>query len=111
MGTYLEVAHALTGGAVLAHNTYLQILAEWGIPLALALFTGIAAVTARRPPDPERRALWGIGSTALLVLLVGSMGLSLNNSRVFWVLLGVTAATHLLSRPADSPASPSGDPR
>lgn len=111
VGTYLEVAQALTGGAVLAHNTYLQILAEWGIPLALALFTGIAAVTTRRPPDPARRPLWGIGSTALLVLLVGSMGLSLNNSRVFWVLLGVTAATHLLSRPADSPASLSGEPR
>lgn len=111
VGTYLEVAQTLTGGAVLAHNTYLQILAEWGIPLALVLFTGIVAVVARRPPAPARRSLWATGSTALLVLLVGSMGLSLNNSRVFWLLLGITAATHLLPRPADTPASHPGDPR
>ncbi len=97
LGTYLTVAVELTGHDVLAHNTYLQIMAEWGLPLAIILLAWAARVTLLRPGGTAHRALWATSSTAFIVLLIGSVGLSLNNSRLFWFLLGITAATHLLS--------------
>ena len=107
VGTYLTVAVELTGHDVLAHNTYLQIMAEWGLPLSIIFLTWAAAVTLLKPGGRAHRALWATSSTAFLVLLVGSVGLSLNNSRLFWFLLGLTAATHLLSpkRSRRSPAT------
>lgn len=102
VGTYLTVAEEISGSQVLAHNTYLQIAAEWGLVFAVVLFVLIARYTLLRPPLASRRAEWAISSSALLVLLVGSLGLSLNNSRLFWVVLGVTIAAHLLSRPTPS---------
>lgn len=97
LGTYLTVAVELTGHDVLAHNTFLQIMAEWGLPLALIFLIWAAKVTLLRPGGAAHRALWATSSTAFIVLLVGSVGLSLNNSRLFWFLLGITAAAHLLS--------------
>lgn len=98
VGTYLTMAGEFTAIPVLAHNTYLQIAAEWGLIFALIFFAWLARHVLLHPADPSRRMVWAIGSNALLVLLVGSFGLSLNYSRLFWVLLGVTAAAHLLSR-------------
>ncbi|WP_193105093.1 O-antigen ligase [Brachybacterium sp. FME24] len=102
VGTYLTVAEKISGNEVLAHNTYLQIAAEWGLVFAIVLFVLIARYTLLRPSSASHRAAWAISSNALLVLLVGSLGLSLNNSRLLWVLFGVTIAAHLLSRPASS---------
>jgi hypothetical protein len=109
LGTYLTVAVELTGHHVLAHNTYLQIMAEWGLPLSLLFRFWAVRVTLLKPGGPAHRALWATSSTAFIVLLVGSVGLSLNNSRLFWFLLGITAATHLLSpkRKAKAGAEPS----
>lgn len=120
VGTYLTVAGEISGTQVLAHNTYLQIAAEWGLVFAIVFFVWIARYTLLRPSIASQRAVWAISSSALLVLLVGSLGLSLNYSRLFWVLLGVTVAAHLLSRPTpsmremtrdDSPPSTSELPR
>src|SRR5690625_7755465 len=83
---------------MLAHNTYLQGSAEWGLILAVVFFVWLARHTFLRPLEISHRAAWAISSNALLVLLVGSLGLSLNYSRLFWVLLGATVATHLLSQ-------------
>lgn len=102
VGTYLTVAERISGNEVLAHNTYLQIAAEWGLVFAIVLFVLIARYTLLRPSSASHRAAWAISSNALLVLLVGSLGLSLNNSRLLWVLFGVTIAAHLLSRPTPS---------
>ncbi|MDN5686076.1 MAG: O-antigen ligase family protein [Brachybacterium sp.] len=98
VGNYLAMAQELTGTELLAHNTYLQILAEWGVPLALVFFLWVARAALLRPAGATHHALWAASSTALLVMLTGSIGLSLNNSRLLWVLLGMTVATHLLSR-------------
>lgn len=111
LGTYSTVAFELTGNVALAHNTFLQIMAEWGLPLAIAFLFWAFRVTFLRPCGEEHRALWASSSTAFLVLLVGSAGLSLNNSRLFWFLLGITAATHLLSsRRSPSSTVESGEP-
>jgi hypothetical protein len=56
-----------------------------------------ARATLLSPGGAAHRAVWATSSTAFMVLLVGSVGLSLNNSRLFWFLLGITAATHMLS--------------
>lgn len=108
VGTYLAVAEEISGNEVLAHNTYLQIAAEWGLVFAIALFVVIARYTLLRPSSASQRAVWAISSSALMVLLVGSLGLSLNNSRLFWVLFGVTLAAHLLSRPRPSARGTTG---
>lgn len=97
VGTYLPVAQELTGNPVLAHNTFLQIMAEWGLPMALIFLTWAIRATLMRPSHPPLRALWATSSTASIVLLVSSVGLSLNNSRLFWFLLGITVATHMVS--------------
>ena len=97
LGSYLTVAKDVTEVEVLAHNTYLQIMAEWGLPFALVFLFWAARLVVKRPLSVRLRALWATSSTALLVMLVGSVGLSLNNSRLFWFILGITAATHLLS--------------
>ena len=98
VGTYLTVANEVTGIPMLAHNTYLQVSAEWGLILAIVFFVWLARHNFLRPLEISHRAAWAISSNALLVLLVGSLGLSLNYSRLFWVLLGATVATHLLSQ-------------
>ncbi len=98
VGTYLTMAQEITGVPLLAHNTYLQVMAEWGLPFALVFFAWTARAVLLRPSTPKHRALWAASSSALLVMLTGSIGLSLNNSRLLWVLLGMTVATHLLSR-------------
>ena len=35
IGTYSDVAEILSGSQLIAHNTYLQLLVEWGLPLTL----------------------------------------------------------------------------
>ncbi|AQX16741.1 MULTISPECIES: O-antigen ligase family protein [Tessaracoccus] len=92
MGTYLEVSRAANGVPLLAHNTVLQLAAEWGLPLAALFFIWAAGLLFRRP-GPGSRATWLAGRDALLVLLVASTGVSLNNARTFWLLLGVTWAS------------------
>ncbi|MGP5304470.1 O-antigen ligase family protein [Brachybacterium alimentarium] len=108
LGTYLPVAVELTGHEVLAHNTYLQIMAEWGVPFALVLLLWAARATLWRPQGTRHHALWATSSTTFLVLLVGSVGLSLNNSRLFWFILGITVATHMFST-KDQPTDTSGE--
>lgn len=111
LGSYLAVAVELTGHHVLAHNTYLQIMAEWGLPFAIVFLLWAARVTLKRPKGTQHLALWATSSTAFMVLLVGSVGLSLNNSRLFWFILGITVATHILSakeRPAEAESELAG---
>lgn len=86
-GAYSPVAQHLVGSAVIAHNTFLQLLAEWGIPLSM-IFWIIVTITLTRASSGTPRSVTLALRDASLVLLVGSIGISLNNARLFWVLLG-----------------------
>ena len=103
-GNWLSV----TGRIDVAHNTFLQVIADQGFvgfcvflaPLAFWLGAGL-----RRPgPRP-----WAV---ALFVGLIGGLAISLDNFRLFWLVAGVLVAklagearadqAHLLSRSEDS---------
>jgi len=88
IGTYTHLAWELFQYDNVAHNTFLQLAAEWGIPLAFCLFfyifllLGNAAMS--RSVNMETRVLRDI----IFVLLIGSMAVSLNNARMLWLFLG-----------------------
>lgn len=86
-GGYGSVANQLFGNPVLAHNTLLQLFAEWGIPAAL-LFWGLVLVLLFKKAKYSNEPLVSSLRDALGVFLVGSLGISLNNARLFWVVLG-----------------------
>lgn len=91
IGSYLTVRDILHGGGGLSHNTYLQIIAEWGIPLALTFLIFIFYVVIKHiiVSNKIRDKLKSIITRdILIILLLGSMSLSLNNARMFWFFLG-----------------------
>jgi O-antigen ligase len=93
MGTYTGIAYKLAGSQSIAHNTYLQLSAEWGIPLAEIFFLYVA--------DTLRKAVhfskiyndsdYSVLIDMSIMLLIGSMAISLNNARIFWFCLGTLA--------------------
>lgn len=90
IGAANATSRALTGTTGIAHNTYLQLAAEWGLPLMLVFFTwvGSVLVKARQVASPAAR----MASACVVLMLVGSLSISLNNARLFWLGLGVVAA-------------------
>lgn len=97
IGTYADVNAVVNGNTVLAHNTFLQIATEWGLVLAAVFFAGVVLLFFKRPTTSINIPLWHTTRDAVLVLLVGSIGLSLNNSRLFWLALGILIAGHIFS--------------
>lgn len=93
-GAYSEVGDALFGKPDVAHNTYIQLAAEWGLVLALCLFTWIATLLVRASfsgnngRHPEE---FFIFREIIIVFMIGSLSLSLNNARMLWFFLGILA--------------------
>ena len=46
VGTYVQVSR-IVGGRVLAHNTFLQLVSEWGVVLTAILFSWAAVLLLR----------------------------------------------------------------
>ena len=97
VGTYEPVAEELTGSPVLAHNTFLQISAEWGLVATAVLLIWLIILILRRPGVGTDFTLWHTTRDALLVILIGSIGISLQNSRLLWLIVGMLLATHLFA--------------
>ena len=114
VGTYLDVSIALTGYSDLAHNTFLQIAAEWGLLVAGVFIVTVIILMVKRPSSVDNIPLWLMNRDAVLVMLMGSMGVSLNNARQFWLILGILVATHifasLTSGVRTKTSSPQGEP-
>jgi O-antigen ligase len=88
IGTYSDVANAVAGNKVIAHNTYLQLFAEWGIPLTLLLFVFILYLVMSSFLITRGAQSWHLFNEALVIFLIASMSISLNNARLFWISLG-----------------------
>ncbi|MFE6735638.1 O-antigen ligase family protein [Microbacterium sp. NPDC057650] len=90
IGSYTAVTAQVFGQAALAHNTYLQLASEWGMPLAVLFFGWLivqivrGTVVGYRAQSTDMLMLRDM----LLVFAIGSFGLSLNNARMFWLFLG-----------------------
>lgn len=95
VGAYGSTAGAVFGNPVLAHNTFLQLLVEWGLPLTVYFFGWVLTLLFGSKRVTFEREVWVIGRNVLAVFLVGSMAISLNNARLFWLALGIVAAGYL----------------
>ncbi|WP_315107634.1 O-antigen ligase family protein [uncultured Microbacterium sp.] len=92
IGSYRAVNGSLFGETTVAHNTYLQLAAEWGLPLAI-LFLGwmvVLLVRATNITGDDVVANDGlVVRNMVIAFLIGSFSLSLNNARMFWLFVGV----------------------
>lgn len=87
---YSELSTIFFGVRIVSHNTFLQIFAEWGIPLAVCLFIFTAVLIVKASQDKRKGDyVVVIARDIVIVLLIGSMGVSLNNARMFWFFLGL----------------------
>lgn len=94
VGTYSAIAEEMFNMDSVAHNTFLQLAAEWGAPLSFVFF--IYVITALG----KTTFLTGYKSETILILrdlifimLIGSLAISLNNSRSLWLFLGALIAS------------------
>ena len=94
IGTYMNIASGMFDAKDIAHNTLLQLSAEWGIPLAFVFFAYVfyllGKATNNRMCNAETNY---IIRDIIIILLVGSMAISLNNARVLWLLLGALVSS------------------
>lgn len=92
IGTYTSIADQLYGVEAIAHNTYLQLFSEWGILLPFILFMSILTLIIKVTFGKEAKTdLNFILRDIVIVFLLGSLAISLNNARMFWVFLGAFA--------------------
>jgi len=85
IGSYGKIGKIYLGSASIAHNTYLQLLVEWGTVMTTIFFGFIASLIIKtRKSDFGKYLLF-----LLIPLLLGSLSISLNNARIFWILLGM----------------------
>ncbi|WP_176697152.1 O-antigen ligase [Microbacterium sp. 3J1] len=92
IGSYRAVNGSLFGETTVAHNTYLQLAAEWGLPLAILFlgWMGVLLVRATRMSGEDSAADDAlVVRNMIIVFLIGSFSLSLNNARMFWLFVGV----------------------
>lgn len=93
IGTYTSYASEMFNYNNVAHNTYLQLAAEWGIPLTIMIFSYIFFLLIK---STKRQILVNneipiILRDIIIVLLIGSLSISLNNARILWLCLGAMA--------------------
>jgi hypothetical protein len=89
VGTYSGLANQLFGSGIIAHNTYFQLAVEWGLPLSIIFFFYVFYLLYKTTfinHSIHKNEL--ILRDIVVILLIGSVGISLNNSRVFWICLG-----------------------
>lgn len=89
IGTFTNLSYQLYQFDNVAHNTFLQLLAEWGIPLAVLFFLYIFFVLFKASKVQTMYLSMNlILRDIMIILLIGSMAISLNNARVLWLVMG-----------------------
>ncbi|MDK0574922.1 O-antigen ligase family protein [Clostridium perfringens] len=94
-GSYLTIANRIFNSGVLAHNTYLQLLCEWGIPFTILFFLWVFYNCQCAIRNKNNQLYGNIANTCgyiILTFLLGSLSISLNNARFFWLVLGFIIA-------------------
>jgi len=88
IGTYQDLAIGLFNESDISHNTFLQLSAEWGIPLALIFFLYVFFTIGKATISGNLHGEQLIIRDMIIILLIGSMAISLNNARILWLMLG-----------------------
>ena len=86
---YLILANKITRNANIAHNTYITMIAEWGIPIATVLFIFIGKIFISPVANKNNEQLFFTVKEMFFTFMIGSMAVSFNYSRIFWLLLGM----------------------
>lgn len=86
---YLTLANKITRDANIAHNTYITMIAEWGIPITSVLFIFMGKIFFSPAANKENEQLFFTVKEMFFTFLIGSMAVSFNYSRIFWLLLGM----------------------
>lgn len=86
---YLTIVQGMSPMGNLAHNTYLQMAGEWGIPITLFMMYYITRVFFISVSKGKNKQVHLTTKEMLVAFLVSSLSLSFNNSRIFWLLLGM----------------------
>lgn len=86
---YLTVVQGMSPMGNLAHNTYLQMAGEWGLPVTLFMAYYIIRVFLIPVFNGRNKQVHLTTKEMLAAFLVSSLSLSFNNSRIFWLLLGM----------------------
>jgi O-antigen ligase len=88
IGAYSDVAMSISGSKVIAHNTYLQLFSEWGIVTSGILFLYLIYIVLLIGKHNNKLHVVKIVKFMMIILLLGSLAISLNNSRLFWLIYG-----------------------
>ncbi|WP_175631949.1 O-antigen ligase family protein [Virgibacillus siamensis] len=89
VGTYSNLGIQLFGDPTVAHNTYLQLSVEWGVLLAITFFIFIFYLLGKVTfSNNYNSKIIYVLRDIIIVLLIGSLSVSLNNARIFWLCLG-----------------------
>jgi len=89
IGTYSNVAKWISGSNVIAHNTYLQLFSEWGMLLATIFFVYIIYILSKVLWSKKKKIETNvILKDTIIILLIASLAISLNNARMFWLFFG-----------------------
>ncbi len=101
IGTYTDIALEKFHYDNVAHNTFLQLTAEWGIPLAFFFFGYLLFIlgkaTLSRTEQPEVNMIL---RDIMVILLIGSMAISLNNARMLWFFFGALVFSVKYGKPS-----------
>ncbi|WP_027108104.1 O-antigen ligase family protein [Lacticigenium naphthae] len=98
---YLTLAREINRTANLAHNTYIQIAAEWGLLITsviLAYFFVMVSSTNHSNETKQQK----IVNEMFFIFLVSSLAISFNYSRLFWMLVGMKTYFFLYERQRQS---------
>lgn len=82
-GNNSVMSKLLYSNGTIAHNTYIQIFADWGILLS-SIFI-IYLIYKYIKLDTRK---YNIEQEILMIFLLGSLGFSLDNSRMMWLIIG-----------------------
>lgn len=88
IGTYSSLNYLLSGSKTIAHNTYLQLMVEWGTIFTF-LFMIIIVILLVKSFYVKNNEKIKIYRSMMIPFAIGSMSISLNNARLFWLLLGI----------------------
>lgn len=94
LGNYIPIAEQFVNNPNVAHNTYLQLSAEWGIVLTVLFFIYIGTIVFATKPvlfaNTHDNQNWQIIRDILIIFLIASVSISLNNARIFWLVFGMS---------------------
>jgi O-antigen ligase len=88
LGTYTEIITNVFNYRSIAHNTYLQLAVEWGLPLTILFFMFIFYLIIKITIYEKNNSDLIVFRDIIIVFLVGSLAISFNNARLFWIILG-----------------------